>query len=313
MQVVIELLVMVFQVLLEYFKSFCRLFYRGKPKSIEGQVVLVTGAGSGLGRLLSLKLANKGAKIIGWDINEDGLKETQNLVVALFEDTAETAKNDRFTYAIVDITDRHQVYAEAEKIGKAVDILINNAGIVTKNSFLCEKDDIGIVKTFEVNVISHFWTVKSFLPKMMEQNRGHIVTIASVAGFGGSPRLTDYSASKFAAIGFHESLVFELRGQGFKDTIFGTLVCPYVVDTGMFQGTSKNKMDFLMPILKPEYVVSKIEEGILYNYSNVIIPKLCSTFATAKFLTTAEGWAAIVEGMGGHNLFKDLVGRKKEK
>ncbi|XP_063720104.1 retinol dehydrogenase 10-like [Symsagittifera roscoffensis] len=309
MHLVIEVIFLLFQVLLEYATSFCRLFYRGKPKSVEGQVVLVTGAGSGLGRLISLKLAKRGAIVIGWDIDENGLKETQKRVASLFEDNRNCTEINQFSYAKVDITDRRQVYTEAEKIGKAVDILINNAGIVTKNNFLCEKDDIGIVKTFEVNIISHFWTVKAFLPKMMEQNRGHIVTIASVAGFSGSPRITDYAASKFAAAGFHETLVLELRCQGFKDTIIGTLVCPYVVDTGMFEGTNKNKLDFLVPILKQDYVVSKIEEGILYNYSNVIIPKLCSAFGAAKFLLPAEGWAKVVEGFGGQTLFKDLVGR----
>ena len=310
LQLFFELFYLLAQLLYEYCVSFVRLFYKGPEKSIKDQVVLITGAGSGLGRLVSIKLAKKGAKIVGWDINEEGLRETQTLINSEFPESEQD--NDRFTFAKVDITNRHQVYEEAEKIGKPVDILINNAGIVTRNKFIADKDDVGIIKTFEVNIISHFWTLKAFLPKMMEQNRGHIVTIASVAGYGGSARLTDYNASKFAAVGFHESIVFELREQGFTDTIPCTIVCPYIIDTGMFAGCGKNKIDFLLPILQPDYVANKIVEGILYNQREVIVPKLCGVVAATKFLVPNEGWMKLIIGLGVLRVFSTLVGRSKD-
>jgi all-trans-retinol dehydrogenase (NAD+) len=78
-------------------------------------------------------------------------------------------------------------------------------------------------------------TVKSFLPDMMSRNHGHIVNIASSAGLVGVTGLADYCASKFAAVGFDESLRFELEAQG-KDGIYTTVVCPFFINTGMFEG-----------------------------------------------------------------------------
>ena len=77
--------------------------------------------------------------------------------------------------------------------------------------------------------------MKSFLPDMMSRNHGHIVTVASSAGFIGVTGLADYCASKFAAVGFDESLRFELEAQG-KDGIHTTVVCPFFINTGMFEG-----------------------------------------------------------------------------
>lgn len=76
---------------------------------------------------------------------------------------------------------------------------------------------------------------KSFLPSMMAKNKGHIVTISSIAGRAGSPKLTDYCASKFAAIGFIEALELELRAK-MLDGIKFTIVCPSHFDSGLFEG-----------------------------------------------------------------------------
>ena len=73
------------------------------------------------------------------------------------------------------------------------------------------KSDKEITNTFNVNVLSNFWTLKAFLPRMIERKTGHIVTMASVAGMIGTPGLADYSASKFAVIGLHEAMDLELR------------------------------------------------------------------------------------------------------
>lgn len=88
--------------------------------------------------------------------------------------------------------------------------MINNAGIVSGKKVL-EVDDKSIERTMMVNTASHGYTVKQFLPKMLEKNKGHIVTIASCAGIVGVCGLTDYCASKFGAFGFDEALRMELR------------------------------------------------------------------------------------------------------
>jgi len=95
-----------------------------------------------------------------------------------------------------------------------------------------------------VNAEAHFWTVKEFLPSMMERNSGHIVAIASMAGVVGYPGLADYCASKFAAYGFNESLRMEMKL--LKKNIPCTTICPAFINTGMFAGV---KTTNLLPLL----------------------------------------------------------------
>ena len=87
-----------------------------------------------------------------------------------------------------------------------VDLLINNAGVVSGSMFLDTSDE-HIERTMRVNVLASCWTLKAFLPEMMEADAGHIVTIASAAAFVGIPGLADYCASKAAVFGLHESCV----------------------------------------------------------------------------------------------------------
>ena len=80
-------------------------------------------------------------------------------------------------------------------------------------------------------------TIKAFLSDMVSQDRGHLVSIASLAGLGGAPKLTDYCASKFAAVGLEESLRLELKTKG-NWGVHSTVVCPFYIDTGMFKGVN---------------------------------------------------------------------------
>jgi all-trans-retinol dehydrogenase (NAD+) len=83
--------------------------------------------------------------------------------------------------------------------------------------------------------MNYLQTVKSFLPAMLSRNHGHIVTIASAAGLFGTNGLVDYCASKFAAVGFDETLRAELWAQR-KTGVHTTVVCPFYINTGMFEG-----------------------------------------------------------------------------
>lgn len=152
-----------------------------------------------------------------------------------------------------------------EEVGK-VDILINNAGIVTCRTLL-DLPDKAIENTYNVNILSHYWTVKAFLPEMMEQDKGHIVTVASVAGLIGTYACTDYSATKFACVGFHEALYTELRTHG-HDNINLTLVCPYHISTNMFAGVRPR----LLPCLEPKYVADSIVKAVQRNEVNCVLP-----------------------------------------
>ena len=100
--------------------------------------------------------------------------------------------------------------------------------------------DAMIEKTMKVNTISHLYTIREFLPGMIANKRGHIVTIASMAGLAGVPGLSDYCASKYGAVAIDESVRLELQQKGLDQFIKTTCICPYLINTGMFEGANSS-------------------------------------------------------------------------
>lgn len=113
---------------------------------------------------------------------------------------------------------------------------------------------------------------------MIADKQGHIVTVSSVTGLLGTYACTDYSATKFACVGFHESLFSELRAHG-HDYIAMTLVCPYYINTGMFTGVKPR----LFPMLEPKYVADKIVDAMLKNEVNCTLPETVRMFLPLKW------------------------------
>lgn len=127
-----------------------------RKKSIEGEIALITGAGSGIGRQISLNLAQRGAHLVLWDVDDAGNKKTAQMVKKL-------GKVDVWTYTC-DVANRQAIYAVAERVKNevgTVTILVNNAGIVSGNYFL-DLPEEKIKKTMEVNTMAHFWVSPSF-------------------------------------------------------------------------------------------------------------------------------------------------------
>ena len=116
-----------------------------------------------------------------------------------------------------------------------------------------------IERTMAVNTTSHMHTIREFLPEMIANKRGHIVSIASMAGLCGIPGLVDYCASKWGAVAIDEALRLELKKNGTYGYVKTTCICPYFIDTGMFDGA---KSAFPMYILSPEEVVVRILNAI---------------------------------------------------
>lgn len=125
-------------------------------KDVSNDIVLITGGASGLGRLMAIKFAKLGAKVVIWDLNLTGLEETAKMIEELRSKRENVGKCH---YYQVDISNRFAVYAAADRIKQeigTVTILVNNAGIVTGKRFL-ECTDEQIIKTFDVNALAHFW------------------------------------------------------------------------------------------------------------------------------------------------------------
>ena len=173
-----------------------------RPLSLHGATVLVTGGASGIGRLIALGAARRGAgRVVVWDLDLQGAEA----VAAEIRSQGADARAER-----VDVTDAAAVEAAAARAGE-VDVAVNNAGVVT-GARLEDATEEGIRRTFEVNALAPYWLTRAVLPGMRARDRGAVVTVASAAGLVGVARQTDYSATKHAAVGFAESLAAELRG-----------------------------------------------------------------------------------------------------
>ncbi|WP_407452169.1 SDR family oxidoreductase [Bifidobacterium pullorum] len=233
-----------------------------------GACVVITGAGSGIGRLMALRIVEEGGRVAIWDINGEAARTTADMANAQVGADPSDPKAIAFT---VDVTDNAAVQQAAadtiDALGR-VNVLINNAGVVSGAPFedLTEQQ---IRRTFAVNVLSLFWTTKAFMPALKKQQRAAIVTVASAAGIVAVARQTDYAASKFAAVGFTNSLRSELKKAG--SHIRTLTVCPYYIDTGMFEGVT-TKFPLLLPILKEQAVADKIVEAVAKGRERLIMP-----------------------------------------
>ena len=233
-----------------------------------GACVVITGAGSGIGRLMALRIVEEGGRVAIWDINGEAARTTADMANAQVGADPSDPKAIAFT---VDVTDNAAVQQAAadtiDALGR-VNVLINNAGVVSGAPFedLTEQQ---IRRTFAVNVLSLFWTTKAFMPALKKQQRAAIVTVASAAGIVAVARQTDYAASKFAAVGFTNSLRSELKKAG--SHIHTLTVCPYYIDTGMFEGVT-TKFPLLLPILKEQAVADRIVEAVAKGRERLIMP-----------------------------------------
>ncbi|GFY59576.1 hypothetical protein TNIN_460541 [Trichonephila inaurata madagascariensis] len=208
--------------------AFCALFLTKPKKCLKGDVILVTGAASGLGKELALKFSDEEAVLVLWDIDEKGIKN----VASEIRERGGVAH--AYSCDISDLQEVQRVGKEVQQDVGDVTIVVNNAGIL-QNILFVDLDPAKIKKTLEVNVLSHFWINKFFLPRMIENGKGHIVATASVGGLRGWLYLADYSASKFAILGMMEAMEEEMRVAGYGESIHFTTVCPITINTGMNQ------------------------------------------------------------------------------
>lgn len=233
-------------------------------QSVRGTNVLVTGAAMGLGKLFATNAVREGAAtVVLWDANETALKETA---------TELEAAGGRVHYDVVDVTSQDRVAEAAAQIRAdvgAVHVLFNNAGIVRGNGYFWESEPRDFLLTMEVNSIGPMLVAREFLPGMIESHRPcRLVNIASSAGLNAIPRMAAYAASKWAAVGFSDSVRLELEQAG-HDHVKITTVCPTYINTGMFDGA---KGILFTPMLKQEDVVDATWKAMLSGEPFVVMP-----------------------------------------
>ncbi|MFO1391549.1 MAG: SDR family oxidoreductase [Agitococcus sp.] len=180
-------------------------------KNLEGKIVVVTGAGSGIGRALALQLAAQGAQLALCDVNDTNLQKTVDIAAA---------HGVKVYSATVDVSKRDAVQTFADNVARALgnaSVIINNAGVaLSQNVEAMNRQD------FEWVLNINFWGVvngcEAFLPQLRQQKDAHIVNISSIFGIIGVPSQSAYNASKFAVKGFTEALRQELNGSNIHVT-----------------------------------------------------------------------------------------------
>jgi NAD(P)-dependent dehydrogenase (short-subunit alcohol dehydrogenase family) len=189
--------------------------------TLAGKTALVTGAGSGIGRATALACARRGARMMICDLDERGLQATADDIAAL--GVAVTAKR-------VDVADPEAMRAFAAAVHaevEAVDLLINNAGVAIGGGFLhTSLEDWNWIVSINVMGVVH--GCHFFVPAMVARARGgHVVNIASAAGYLANAALAAYSTTKFAVVGLSEALQDELA----PHRISVTTICPGLINT----------------------------------------------------------------------------------
>jgi meso-butanediol dehydrogenase/(S,S)-butanediol dehydrogenase/diacetyl reductase len=196
-----------------------------KGMSLQGKVALVTGGGRGIGRGIALQLARAGADVAVADLSETNAQAVAGEVRAL---------GRRATAVRADVTDwadaQAMVAHTVAELG-SLDIAVNNAGVISIAP-VAELTEEAFDRVMAVNVKGVFLSCKAELPVMQERGWGRIVNVASVAGKNGYPGLAHYCASKFAVIGFTNSLAKEVALQG----ITVNAICPGIIGTDMWRG-----------------------------------------------------------------------------
>lgn len=226
---------------------------------IQGKTVLITGGCSGIGKIMARRCLEKGAaQVIVWDINEAAIAST----------VAELSAKGSVKGYKADISDAASVdaaCAATKADGAVVDILINNAGVVTNNKTFAEQTDKDIDRTVDINTKGAMYVTLRFLNDMKARGAGHICNITSSAGMLALPRMSLYAASKWAALGWSESVRIELERE--KSPVRVTTVAPYFINTGMFDGIRS-----FFKIQEPEKVCKKVIRAIEKNTGYKGIP-----------------------------------------
>lgn len=240
-------------------------------KTITGKRVLVTGSGHGLGLEIARAFARGGAEVVITD------REPRRVEEAVYRLTSQNLKVSGY---VMDVTDAADVRVVREQILTelgSIDVLVNNAGIVTGGAFLnvpLEKH----LATYDVNTAGPVIVSHMFLPDLLAQSEGHLINVASASALIPLPNAATYASSKWAVLGFTESLREELRLAGHRNVTV-TAVCPSYINTGMFNGV---KAPFLTRLLTPEWLADQIVRCVLKRKEQLVAPALVNLLPLAK-------------------------------
>jgi len=271
-------------------------------KELEKKRVLLTGAARGIGLEMAIKFAERGAEIVLTDLDEAALPGAAE-VIAVLGVPVHTFR--------LDVTDHQAILALAARLDDElgpIDVLVNNAGVVFGGPFA----DVPLEKhklTYDVNVMGVVAMTHAFLPGLLARPDAHLVNIASASGFIGLPYGSTYASSKWAVIGFSESIRAELDLAG-NDHVHVTTVCPSYIGTGMFEGV---RAPTGTKVLDPVYVARRVVEAVERNQAYVLEPWLVSVTPPLKALLPTRMFDWVSSVLGANTSMSGWIGHADEK
>ncbi|BGO88632.1 hypothetical protein NBRC10512_007844 [Rhodotorula toruloides] len=226
----------------------------------KSEVVVITGGAGGLGSEVARRLSAKGIKVVVLD------------VAPLAADAPAS-----ISYYKVDLASAEAVKEVADLVRKEVgdpSVLINMAGVVRANAIL-DMPQREVDLTYDINVKAHYYTTQAFLPRMIEEGHGHVITIASSTAYHQAATGVAYCSSKAAALSFHEGLTEELRHlyqpTSHARAIRTSVICPAHFKSNMFAGFKSGIPEFFAPSLEVGTVAELVEKTVLSGESQHII------------------------------------------
>lgn len=262
--------------------------------SIAPQVAIVTGGARGIGRAIAERLAAQGVRVAIGDIDADlaqqVAEETPN-VVALPLDVTDPASFDAFV-------------ADVEGTLGPVDVLVNNAGIMPIGPFLEHGPELAR-RTFDIDVHGVLNGMRSVLPVMLRQRRGHIVNIASTAGKVSTPGSVLYSGAKHAVVGISDAARQEYAQQG----VHVTVVLPSFTNTELISGTKGLRG---VPTVEPSDVADAVAAAIADYRPMVYVPGYLRASAVLHEILPAAANDLLAKVYRADRVFLEVDGARRK-
>ncbi len=239
-------------------------------QALTNKIAFITGGARGIGKATAIALAKEGVHIGLLARTESTLKETAAEIERL---------GVKVAYAAADVSSKEQVEAAIEALTSqlgAADILINNAGIASFGKVL-EMDPEEWKKIIDTNLLGTYYVTRAVLPQLIEKNGGDIINISSTNGLNGAATASAYSASKFAVIGFTESLAQEVR----RNNIRVSALTPSTVATDLALDLDLMKENNDTKYIQPEDIAEFIVDQLKINPRMYV--KTASFIATNPF------------------------------
>ena len=275
----------------------------GTIESLANATVLITGAAMGMGKMYAqLAVRDHAAHVILWDVNAQALEEA----------AAELrGRGSEIHSRVVDVSSLEAIEEAAQWVRSEVgtpDILINNAGIVRGKYFWEHDQRTDIAATMAINTLALMHITREFLPAMISGGRtSRIVNVASAAGLLSNPRMSVYSSSKWAVIGWSDSLRLELQQAGHRH-IKVTTFCPSYIKTGMFEGA---RGPLLTPLLEPEAVTERVWRAMKEGTPMLLMPWTVQLSKALRGILPLPVWDVVAGRVFGvYKSMEHFTGRK---